>query len=238
MEFDYENAECLHTDNFSAGLEYWHHEGIGAIGPAPGGGMRLHCAGSRQGGEGCMAFFRPTLPDRVAYEYDLTVRSHGGLVINYLAIRGLRGEDMIEECDRLEPRTGIMANYYARKWGLQSYHVSISRFNDAGEHTGTCNWRRNPGSILMAHGVDLVREINRRYRIRIVKDGGHCQLYVDGCCAHGFVDRAAARGPTPDGGKFGFRLIGSDVMADVENFAVFRVKENRKVWGDHADFTG
>jgi hypothetical protein len=90
----------------------------------------------------------------------------------------------------------------------------------------------------MAHGVDLVREINRRYRIRIVKDGGHCQLYVDGCCVHGFVDRDTARGAIPDSGKFGFRLIGADVMADVENFAVFRVRENRKIWADHADFMG
>jgi hypothetical protein len=238
MEFDYDDLETLHTDDFKSGFEYWHHEGIGAIGPAPGGGMRLHCTGSRQGGEGCMAFFRPTLPDRIAYEYDLTVRSHGGLVINYLAIRGVSGEDMIEDSGKLEPRTGIMANYYAKKWGLQSYHVSISRFNDKGEHTGTCNWRRNPGSILMAHGVDLVREINRRYHIRIVKDSGHCQLYVDGCCVHGFVDRNTARGAIPASGKFGFRLIGSDVMADVENFAVFRVRENHKIWADHADFMG
>jgi hypothetical protein len=236
MELDYENEELLHRDDFSAGCAQWHHEGVGAINVAPAGGMRLHCAGSRQGGEGCMAFFRPTLPDRIAYEYDLTVRSHGGLVINYLAIRGLRGEDMIAERGRLEPRTGIMANYYARKWGLQSYHVSISRFNDRGEHTGTCNWRRNPGSLLMAHGVDLVSEVNRRYHIRVVKDGGHCQLYVDGCCAHGFVDRDSARGPLPDSGKFGFRLIGSDVMADIENFAVFRVRPNHNVWSDHSDY--
>jgi hypothetical protein len=236
MEFDYNNIEQLHADDFKNGFGLWHHEGIGEIKPAPEGGMRLHCHGSQQGREGCMAFFRPTLPDQVAYEYDLTVRSHGGLIINYIAIRGLAGEDMIEDRDKLEPRTGIMANYFAGKWGLQSYHVSVSRFTDGGTHTGTCNWRRNPGSIVMAHGVDMVREINRRYHIRIVKDAGHCEIYVDGCCAHGFVDRNTERGPIPDTGKFGFRLIGSDVAADIENFVVYKVEDKPKLWNDHTDF--
>jgi hypothetical protein len=235
-EIDYENESQLHTDDFAGGFDRWHHEGVGQIAPAPGGGMRLHCFGSRQGAEGCMAFFRPTLPDLVAFEYDITLRSHGGLVINYLAIRGLRGEDMIEDRSRLEPRTGIMANYFSRVWGLQSYHVSISRFNDKGVHTGTCNMRRNPGSILMAHGMDMVTQIDRRFHIRLVKDAGHVGLFVDGQHAMGFVDRNEARGPIPDTGKFGFRLIGSDVLADVENFAVYRLKPNRSVWNDHIDY--
>ena len=192
--------------------------------------MRLHCFGSRQGREGCMAFFRPTLPDRIAVEYDIIIRSHGGLVINYVAIRGIRGEDMIAEADRLEPRTGIMANYWSRQWGLQSYHVSISRFRDAGEHTGTCNWRRNPGCYLVAHGKDYVRELNRGYHIELVKDAGHLALSVDGECAHGFVDRDETRGPIPDTGKFGFRLIGSDVAADVSDFKVRRLGPCEKVW--------
>ena len=77
------------------------------------------------------------LPDAVAFSYDIVVHSHGGLVINYLAIRGKNGEDLIEDRDRLEPRTGVMKNYFARKWGLQSYHVSFSRFDDRGTHTNT-----------------------------------------------------------------------------------------------------
>lgn len=184
-----------------------------------------------------MAFFRPTLPDRIAVEYDLAVRSQGGLVINYVAIRGLTGEDLIEDRDKLEPRTGIMANYYGLKWGLQSYHVSVSRFNDKGEHTGRSNWRRNPGSALCGHGIDAVQEIGRWYHIRLTKDHGHCQLFVDGRFAHGFVDRDTSKRPIPDTGKFGFRLIGSDVMADIRSFRIFRVKlEDRlrnEIWNTH-----
>jgi hypothetical protein len=229
MPVDYPDLDLLYADDF-AGFDQWHHEGVGRIEAAPGGGMRLHCFGSRQGGRGCMAFFRPTLPDQVTMEYDITVRSHGGLVINYIAIRGLRDEDMIEDAHRLPPREGIMANYYALRWGLQSYHVSFSRFNDKGEHTATSNWRRNPGSLLVGHGVDPCTEINRRYHVRITKDKGHCQLFVDGRFAHGFIDRDASRHPIPDVGKFGFRLIGSDVMADVERFRVHRVPVAEEVW--------
>jgi hypothetical protein len=236
MPYEYQDTDTLHTDVFDD-FSAWHHEGVGAIEPAPDGGMRLHCFGSHQGGRGCMAFFRPTLPDSIAVEYELAVRSHGGLVINYLAIRGMQGEDLIEDRDQMEPRTAKMKNYYGLKWGLQSYHVSVSRFDDRGEHTGTSNWRRNPGCALCGHGVDQIREIDRWYRIRLTKDAGHCQLYVDGDFAHGFVDRDASRFPIPDTGKFGFRLIGSDVMVDVRAFRVHRVqledRDRNELWKTH-----
>lgn len=223
---EYTNMELLHGDSFE-NFENWHHEGIGAIEEGPEGGMRLHCHGSRQGAQGCMAFFRPTLPDQVAFEYDLTVRSHGGLVINYIAIRGLNREDLIADIPaRLPEREGIMANYFDRKWGLQSYHVSFSRFGDKGVHTGTSNWRRNPGCLLIGHGNDLCTEINRTYRIRITKDEGHCQFFCDGEFAHGFIDRDVLRYPIPDYGKFGFRTIGSDVMVDIQSFSVHRIEAN------------
>jgi hypothetical protein len=240
MEFDYKELAVLHEDNFANGFDNWHHEGVGEIKPAPqlngAAGMRLHCHGSRQGGRACMAFFRPNLPDRVAFEYDLTIRSHGGLVINYLGIRGLNGEDLITDADKLRPREGIMANYYSTHWGLQSYHVSVSRFNDKGEHTGTCNFRRNPGCKLVAHGQDHVTDIDRPYHIKVIKDGGHCALYVDGICRLGFVDSDASQFPIPDTGKFGFRLIGSDVMADVHNFRVIQLEELPRVFGNQAHY--
>lgn len=233
--YDYSNIETLYEDDFSDGFGNWHHEGIGQIEESPDGGMRLHCFGSKQGGPGCMAFFRPDIPDQMAVEYDLTIRSHGGLVINYIAIRGLNGEDLIGDVDKMEPRIGKMANYFGTRWGLQSYHVSVSRFNDKGEHTGTSNWRRNPGMILVCHGKDLVTEVDRKFHIRISKDKGHLQLYVDGEHSMAFLDRDEGRGPIPDYGKFGFRLIGSDVKADIENFKVFKLEVPDGIWGDNSD---
>ncbi|MBI2441369.1 MAG: DUF1961 family protein [Lentisphaerae bacterium] len=228
MPIAYANLELLQRDDFADAAQ-WHHEGAGEIKLLPEGGLRLHCFGSRQGAEGCMAFFRPTLPDHIAIEYDIIVHSHGGLVINYLAIRGLQGEDLIADLAKLPPRTGIMADYYANRTGLQSYHISFSRFDDDGRHTGTSNWRRNPGCRLIGHGSDPCKELKRRYSLRLVKDAGHCQLFVDGNFAHGFIDWDHAR-PIPDTGKFGFRLIGSDVMADVFALRVYRVPPNMSVW--------
>ena len=236
MPMEYPDGELLHADDFQDFAD-WRHEGIGELAPAPDGGMRLHCFGSKQGGRGCMAFFRPTLPDHVAIEYNIVVRKHGGLVINYIAIRGLNGEDMIEDADKLKPRQGIMANYWAKYWGLQSYHVSYSRFNDKGEHTDTSNWRRNPGCLLAAQGMDRCTEIGRKYHIRVVKDLGHLQLYVDGAFASGLIDRDTALHPIPDFGKFGFRLIGSDVMADVSDFRVHRIEPNEGIWANREDWT-
>ncbi len=227
----YENVELLLSDDF-ADYSAWHHEGIGSIGAASTGGMRLHCAGSAQGREGCMAFLRPSLPDQVAIEYDLTVHSNGGLVINYLAIRGLNGEDMIEDRERLPPRTGVMSDYFSRSQGLQSYYVSVSRFNDQGHHTGTSNWRRNPGLLLCGHGVDPIQEIGRRYRVRVTKDAGRGQFFVDGSFAHAFMDRDTSRYPIPDTGKSGFRLIGSDVIADIDHFRVYRIQTQEPIWNE------
>jgi hypothetical protein len=185
--------------------------------------MRLHCVGSAQGAEGCMAFFRPDLPDRISIAYDIAVHSHGGLVINYIAIRGLNGEDLIADAARLPKRRGVMSDYYLRSQGLQSFHVSFSRFNDDGVHTNTSNWRRNPGCLLVGHGNDLVQTLGRRHHIRITKEAGSLQLFVDGVFAHACLERDASRFPIPDTGKFGFRLIGSDVKADVFNLRIHRI---------------
>lgn len=222
MPIDQPNLALIQADDF-ADYSRWHHEGIGSIQRGPEGAMRLHCLGSAQGSRGCMAFFHETLPDQVAIEYDIAIRSHGGLVINYLAIRGLHGEDLIADRDSLPSRTGVMSDYFALDKGLQSYHVSFSRFDDTGRHTQTSNWRRNPGCFLVGHGVDLATDINRRFHIRITKDRGSLQFFVDGTFAHGVVDWRSHPLPIPDHGKFGFRLIGSDVMADVWNFRVHRI---------------
>lgn len=222
MPLDYPDGELLFQDDL-ASLAQWHHEGLGELIGVPGGGLRLHCRASRQGGVGCMAFFRPDLPDQISVSYEVVIQRQEGLMINYLAIRGLKGEDLFRDATKLELRTGIMANYFAKKWGLQSYHVSVSRFDDAGRHTDTSNWRRNPGCLLIGQGEDPIREIGRRYRIRLVKDAGFLQLHVDGHFIHGVFDRDTGRYPLPDWGKFGFRLIGSDVRVEVFNFQVHRV---------------
>jgi len=223
MTILYENTGLLHQSNSPAD---WIHEGIGEIVSTPGqpGALDFACLGSIQGAEACMGFFKTPLPDQVEISYELTVHSQRGLVINYFALWGINGEDPFAPGCTLPPRTGIMANYWAKEFGLRSYHISVSRYNDKGIHTGTANIRRNPGGLLVGHGVDPVRTTNTPFRIRITKDLGAIQYHVNDVLAFACVDHATNLGPIPDQGYFGFRLIGSDVRITVKDFAVHAIK--------------
>jgi hypothetical protein len=221
MTIHYDDQEELHSGVTAAD---WAHEGVGTItATADGRGMDLACLGSKQGAQGCMAFFKHALPDQISVSYELTVHSQAGLVINYLALRGIQGESVLDETSGLPGRTGIMANYWAKEFGLQSYHLSFTRYNDKGVHTGTANIRRNPGGLLVGHGVDPIREVGRVFKLRITKDLGAVQLFVDGVLAMAAVDHATNLGPIPDGGHFGFRLVGDDVRATVKDFKVKKI---------------
>ncbi len=211
-------GKVLFEDKFE-NLTNWRHEGGGRMvldGSQPG-TMRLECVGSRQGGVGAHAFCLRDFPDGIAIEYDIKVLTKNGLVITFFAMKGLEGEDMFSP--DLPQREGYFAEY-ARESKLRSYHVSISRYGDEGEHTGVSNWRRNPGLHLMGDGPDLCKEINNWYRVRIVKDGKHCQLGVNGTLAHEFTDPDELDTPLPDSGKVGFRAIGAEVRALIRNFSV------------------
>lgn len=208
-------GKVLYEDNF-ANLKNWHHEGGGKLTQPEKDLMQLNCIGSKQGKAGCMAFCRKDFPDNICIEYDLRVVTSKGLVITFIASKGRNGEDMITE---LPAREGIFADYIFNP-GMRSYHVSVSRYNDKGEHTGVSNWRRNPGIFMMGQQEDLCKKINTWYHIEIIKKGGLLQLAVDGKLAGGFIDPDEIPEPIPSDGKVGFRAIGSEVIAQVKNFKI------------------
>lgn len=199
-------------------LGNWHVEGLaeGAGIVAPG-VLRLDCSGSRQGGPGCMAFCTQDFPDNICVEYDLFVEEKNGLVITFVAMRGLKGEDAVTGVPR---RSGVFDDYVGAGATTRSYHCSVSRYDDKGEHTGVSNWRRNPGLHLMSQGDDLCKQIRRNYHVAIVKAGPACQLQVDGVVASGFVDPGELDDEIPSSGKVGFRAIGSKAIARFSNFKV------------------
>ena len=205
----------LHADSF-ADLGNWHHEGRGRLTQPEPNVMQLNCVGSRQGRAGCMAFCRTDLPDGICIEYDMKVLTTNGLIITFIGARGRRGEDMITG---LPKREGIFADYIFNP-GLRCYHVSVSRYDDEGRHTGVSNWRRNPGIFLMARQQDLCKEPCRWYHVSIVKKGPLLQMGVDGKLAGGFADPDEIPEPVPSAGKVGFRAIGADVLVRIRNFGV------------------
>lgn len=208
-------GKVLYEDRF-ANLDNWHHEGIGQLAAPEPGILELDCVGSKQGAEGCMAFCKTDFPDNICIEYDLRALTNKGLVITFVAAQGRHGEDIITG---LPKRQGVFADYIHNP-GLRCYHVSVSRYDDKGEHTGVSNWRRNPGIFLMAQQQDLCKAYNTWYNIAIVKQGKLLQLAVNGEPAGGFIDRDEIPEPIPTAGKIGFRSIGADVRVQFRAFKV------------------
>lgn len=213
-------GQVLFQEDFKD-LSNWDHEGVGRAYIAEPGVLRLECVGSQQGGAGSQVFCRQDFPDHIAIEFDLKVLTNNGLIITFVAMKGLHGEDMITD---LPPRQGLFNEYTGADARLRSYQVSISRYDDTARHTGVSNWRRNPGLHLMGQGPDLCKEVGRWYRIRIVKDGSHLQLGDNGRLAHEFTDPGQLPTPMPSDGKVGFRAIGANVQALIRNFRVLALK--------------
>lgn len=217
MEKMVPKGKVIFEDNFE-NLDNWHPEGhVQGVTLVEKGMMRLDCTGSKQGGVGCMAFCKKDFPDRICVEYDLFVEEKNGLVITFLGMKGLEDEDAITGVPK---RKGIFKDYVAPDATTRSYHISVSRYGDKGEHTGVSNWRRNPGLNLMAQGDDLCKEIKKKYHIAIIKDGPICQLQVDGTVASGFTDPKKLPDEIPTSGKVGFRAIGAKAIARLSNFKV------------------
>ena len=195
----------------------WHLEGMKTGVSIDKGEMRLACEGSKQGAVGVMAFLKQDVPDDVAIEYDLVVENHSGLLITFVAMRGVNGEDAITG---VPPRAGAFDDYVGAQASTRSYHVSVCRYDDEGKHTGVSNWRRNPGLNLMVSGTDLCTETGRRYRVRITKRGPACAVEVDGVRGAAFVDPQELPGKLPTSGKIGFRAIGAKAVFRISNLKV------------------
>jgi hypothetical protein len=203
-------SAVLLEENFK-NLDRWHLEGRTEGVSIADGQMRLACEGSQQGAVGTMAFLKESFPDNIAVEYDLVVENHNGLLITFIAMTGLKGEDAITEAPK---RKGVFPDYFD---GTRSYHVSICRYDDEGKHTGVSNWRRNPGLNLMVSGKDWCTETGKTYHVTITKRGPHCRVEVDGKVGAEFTDPQQLPGEIPAGGKIGFRAIGSKAIFRISN---------------------
>jgi hypothetical protein len=207
---------ALLEENF-ASLDRWHLEGLTQGVSLRDGALRLACEGSRQGQEGVMAFCKQDFPDGIAIEYDLLVENHNGLLITFVAMQGVHGQDAITG---VPARTGVFDDYVGENATTRSYHVSVCRYDDKGIHTGVSNWRRNPGLHLMVSGEDLCRQTNTPYRVRITKAGPSCAVFVNGRPGAAFTDPQMLPGPIPTTGKIGFRAIGSRAVFQISKLKV------------------
>ena len=214
------SGKVLFEENFE-NAALWHHEGIGRFFLPEPGVMKIECIGGQQGGYGAQAICRNDFPDSISIEFDMNVLTQNGLIIIFVAMSGIDGEDIITN---LPARKGLFSEYTGENAKICSYHVSVSRYNDDGEHTGVSNWRRNPGLHLMGQGPDLCKNNEQWYHIRIVKKGLHLQLGVNDKLAHEFFDPDTLVTPIPRDGKIGFRAIGKNVQVLIKNFRVVSIR--------------
>jgi hypothetical protein len=117
-------------------------------------------------------------------------------------------------------REGRFIDYTGKEASTKSYHISLSRYNDEGIHTGVSNWRRNPGLNLVGQGLDPCEKIGRIYHVALIKQGRLCQLQVDGKVISGFIDDTEDENLIPKDGKIGFRAIGAHAVARIGNLKV------------------
>src|SRR6478672_1411752 len=85
-------------------LDRWHLEGQKeAISISAPGTLHLACE-STMGMVGAMAFCKQDFPDNICIEYDLVVENHNGLLITFVAMQGVNGEDALTG---VPPRSGV-----------------------------------------------------------------------------------------------------------------------------------
>ena len=210
-------GEILLVEDFK-NLDRWHLEGHKeGVSLIEDGWLRLDCTGSEQGGVGVHAFLKEDLPDNICLEYDLFTEEKNGLLLTFLGMQGVNGEDAITG---VPLRPGKFIDYTGQNASTRSYHLSLSRYNDEGIHTGVSNWRRNPGLYLVGQGPDPCEKIGKIYHVAIIKQGPLCQLQVDGKMISGFVDSATSKAEIPRDGKIGFRAIGSRAVIRIAHLRV------------------
>jgi hypothetical protein len=210
-------GQILLVENFE-NLNRWHLEGHTHGVSLPGEGwLRLDCTGSAQGGVGVHAFLKEDLPDNICLEFDLFTEEKNGLLITFLGLKGVNGEDALTG---VPPRAGKFIEYTGEAATTRSYHLSLSRYDDQAVHTGVSNWRRNPGLNLVGQGPDPCAEIGKIYHVALIKQGRRCQLQVDGKVISGFIDHEAPEPAVPRDGKIGFRAIGARAVVRIANLQV------------------
>jgi hypothetical protein len=144
-------------------------------------------------------------PASFVAEWEVQILSEFGLNIVFFAAKGEKGEDIFDS--GLPPRDGTFTHYI--KGAVKSYHISY--FADAANAPGrsTSNLRKNNRFLLIAAGpVAIPADSHDVHRVRLIKDGAHIQLQVDGRVSIDYVDPGTDRyGPVYGGGKFGLRQM-------------------------------
>lgn len=217
----YENPLARHED-----VSDWIMEGDGIV-SFPKGKMRQESLHPREAGQaGNIVHWCPeTFPDNISISWDFQPLFEPGLAILFFSALGRNGEDI--HADNLAVRNGPYDLYH--HGDINALHVSYFRRNAIENEYQTCNLRKSFGFHLAAQGADpipTVGFIQKPYRIRLIKSGGHVSFHMgygdEFITSFSWEDDGKKYGPILGGGKIGFRQM-TPLIAEYSDLIVRRV---------------
>ncbi len=156
-------------------------------------------------------------PDRFVAAWEIKPVSRYGLCIVFFAAKGERGQDIFDK--DLPKRTGVFSQY--TRGAIKSYHVSYYANTPFNPGRITSNMRKNNWFYLVSNGPPGISPGSTDpHKVRLVKDGPHTQLLVDGRVIIDFVDDGKRYGPVHADGKIGLRQM-QWMVARYRNFRVW-----------------
>ena len=207
----------------SADVKKWILEGPGKISFSHG-AMRLQTRphGSYHGPGHFVLWCPRTFPNRFVADWQFKPVSRKGLAIIFFAAHAANGWNIFDP--RLPSRDGIFSQY--THGAIASYHFSYFA-NLPLFQTGrpSSNLRKNNHFYLTAVGPVAVAPGTRGFQqLRIIKDGKHIQLLVNGRVALDWTDNHPARFGKPyASGNIGLRQM-AGTIGEYRDFHVWALK--------------
>lgn len=159
-------------------------------------------------------------PDSFVAEWDVRIVSEHGLCIVFFAATGPEGQDIF--APEMPERDGNFGQYNK---GLNAYHISYYA-NNPGVPRMCSNLRKDGEFYLMDQGpVGISPNSDEAHHLRLIKDGDHIQLQVDGQVYLDHTDDNPERFGEPyEHGKIGFRQM-QWMEALYRNFQVWELEK-------------
>jgi hypothetical protein len=137
------------------------------------------------------------------------LETDAGLVIAFLAARGVNGEDIFDPS--LPPRDGTFTQY--TEGSIKSYHISYYANAAHNPDRGHANLRKNNTFRLLQEGdVGIPTDSKSKHQMTLVKEGPRVRLYVDDRKVIDYTDTTPVvdgvdTGAALDSGRIGFRQM-------------------------------
>ncbi|UCH93305.1 MAG: DUF1961 family protein [Candidatus Aminicenantes bacterium] len=155
-------------------------------------------------------------------EWEFKPLKEPGLTHIFFAAKGVKGEDIFDPA--LPERDGHYSQYHSG--AINNYYIIYysNRRVLRTTNIATIYLTKSPNPSTLALGqIGITPGVMEFHRLRLIKDGGHIQLLVNGKVYLDCTDPGSDRwGPVLGGGKIGFRQM-AETEAAYRNFNVWEL---------------